>query len=188
MTSTEMLARLRTRLDESSAGFWSDSECYSALTDGQIEVLKFYAGKNSPVVRPLVTIYTKTGISGTTTALPSDYLEIYSLKAHAKGFIEKPCLRREGNRYKDEDNPYLSSEEDEVYYAVIGSNVVFETTFSNGSITMDYIAKPSDINAATEPTIDSTAHNAVVLYAHAFLLSKAKLPSGDAYKLFREAL
>ena len=35
MTNANLLARLRTRLDEASASYWTDTEAYQALTDGQ---------------------------------------------------------------------------------------------------------------------------------------------------------
>ena len=43
MTRTEMLARVRTLLDEvGTAGFWSDTEIYSALTDAQQETANYF--------------------------------------------------------------------------------------------------------------------------------------------------
>ena len=38
MTTANLLARLRTLLDESSASYWTDTECYQALSDGQSAV------------------------------------------------------------------------------------------------------------------------------------------------------
>jgi len=44
MTTANLLSRLRTLLDEASAGFWTDVECYAALSDGQKEIVNDWIG------------------------------------------------------------------------------------------------------------------------------------------------
>ncbi len=191
--TASLLTRLRTLLDESSAGNWSNDECYSALTDGQKEVLRLLTKKKSPVISPLKTTYTKSSINGTSVSLPSNFLIEYSLKAHAYGGIEQPCILREDDKYRDSTNVYLSSEEDGLYYDMIGNNIVFETSFSSGKMTLDYLAKPNDISSTVDPTVDSLAYGAIVQWAYAFLIGKFRSPemiqiSQNAYKLFYQTV
>ena len=190
MTSAELLQNLRTRLDEASPGFWTDAECYTALTNAELEIIRILANKRSPVIRPLISVYSVSPINSTSVSLPSDFFLLYSVKAHPTGGTEKPCWNREGDRYRDADNPYLSSEDDELYYAVYGSNLVFEKSFTNGTATIDYVRKPAGISVDTEPEIDSIAHNLLVLFAYASLLPKAKLQAeaDSVYKLFYETI
>lgn len=193
MDSAGMLAYLRTLLDETSEGFWDDDvDCYPALALGQLEVIKLLAPKRSKVVADLASPVTQSSLSfGITTgfSLPANFYLIWSLKAAPNtGTQQKPCIRREGDEYYYQDNPYLSSEDDSMYYKVYGNKLYFDIEFVSGAITLDYVAKPDDISSSTEPAIDSIAHNAVVYYAYGFLLQKAKLDSGNAFQLFYKAI
>ena len=61
MTSTVMLAAMRTLLEEASASFWTDAECYAALADAQNEIIK-----------ELISVYKmkRTQISGMVKDIP----------------------------------------------------------------------------------------------------------------------
>jgi hypothetical protein len=195
MTSAEMLARLRTLLDETPEGFWEDDEdCYPALSLAQLEVVKTLAPFKSMALRPIKERSALTAQSFAITDglnLAADFYMIWSVRANAIGGTQKPAYERiERNDY--EDNPYLSSENDRLYYSISGDasalKIFFEKTFINGSITMDYIIKPPDIDSEGQPSIDGIAHNAIVYYAFAYLLQKAKLPSAEALAMYDNAI
>ena len=195
MTSVEMLARLRTLLDETPEGFWNDDEdCYPALSIAQLEVIKAITPYKSIALRTVLqrSVQTaKTFAVNDGLSLPIDFFLIYSIKANAVGGTEHPAYDRI-TRNEFEDNPYLSSENDRLFYTISGTSgalkLFFETAFTNGSITMDYITKPEDITSSVNPELDSIAHNAIVWYAFAYSLQKAKLPSDEAMKMYDFAL
>ena len=201
MTAAEMLARLRTLLDETPEGFWDDdTDCYPALSLAQLEVVKTLTPFKSIALRTLLertaqtaqTFAVNTGLS-----LPADFYMMWSIKANATGGTQHPAYDRT-ERHDFEDNPYMSSEADRLFYTISGDNealkIYFETAFTNGSITMDYVTKPEDIagadgsTPAVDPEIDTIAHNAVVYYAFAYLLQKAKLDPSNALALYDNAI
>ena len=190
-----MLARLRTLLDETPEGFWDDNtDCYPALSIAQLEVIKAIAPHKSIALRTVLQrakqelkdFAVDTGLD-----LPSDFYMMYSIKANATGSTQYPAYERT-ERNDFEDNPYLSSNSDRLYYTISGTNnklkIYFEVDFVQGYITMDYITKPADITASVEPELDSIAHNAIMQYAYAYLLQKAKLDSKEAMALYDNAL
>lgn len=195
MTSIEMLARLRTLLDETPEGFWDDDEdCYPALSIAQLEVIKTIAPSKPIALRSLISPFALTPLTFTVAEgldLTSDFLLMYSIKANATGGTQKPAIERTA-RHDFEDNPYMSSAADRLFYTISGENealkLFFETDFVAGAITLDYITKPEDITESVEPEIDSIAHNAVIYYAFSFLLQKAKLGAGEAMKLYDAAI
>lgn len=193
MTSIEMLARLRTLLDETPEGFWDDDlDAYPYLAQAQLEVIRRIARFKPIALRQLVTrgaLTAQTFAIDTGVALAGDFFLIYSIKANATGGTEKPCYERsERNDYSD--NPYLSSESDRLYYSISGNplKLYFETNFVNGTVTLDYITKPDDIDATTDPEIDETAHMAIVYGAYSSLLLKAKLDNSRALEVFEKEL
>lgn len=201
MTASEMLARLRTLLDETPEGFWDDDvDCYPALTLAQLEVIKALAPHRSIALRTILARASQTAQTFDTTTgidLPGDFYMMYSIKGHATGGTEKPAYERV-TRHEFEDNPYMNSAADRLYYTISGTDgalkLYFETDFVAGSVSFDYITKPEDIAGATESDaavdaeLDSIAHHAIVYYAFAFLLQKAKLPSGEAMQLYDAAI
>jgi len=201
MTAAEMLARLRTLLDETPEGFWDDDvDCYPALSLAQLEVIKAIAPYKAKALRTVLARTSQTSQTfGITTGLdlPSDFYMMYSIKANATGGTEHTAYDRV-TRHEYEDNPYMSSAADRLYYSISGTDgglkIYFEVAFVAGSLTMDYISKPADIAAATDSTaevpaeLDSIAHNAIVWYAFAYLLQKAKLPSQDALLMYDNAI
>ena len=80
MTSAFLLARLRTLLDESSAGFWTDDECYRALADGQNEIVNIVFQKD-PSNQILKTLWkSKEGTNVTNQAITiTDFKEFLYL-------------------------------------------------------------------------------------------------------------
>lgn len=168
MTSVQMLARLRTVLDEASAGLWGDAECYSALADGQDGVISVLVNKSSEVLRPLIT--TVTGSN--TTNLPSGYLRYISVVSVSGGITDVVWVRPyEKNRDHAIENTYLKSSATDLYCSFNATQIVFET---NTSWSMEYYKTPTAIAAAQNPTLSVESHNAIVQFAFAFLLEKNK--------------
>lgn len=182
MTSAEALARVRTLLDEASAGFWTDNEIYSALTDGQNEVITIKLNEfrvkskfdlNTPLpdsLRALVTSTTGTG----TTSLAADYLHYVNVYTSTT-----PVYVRDFNfnRSHSSMNTYLASSSSTPYCYFNATQIVFETSVS---WTLDYLKQPADIaSGANPPTLEDKAMNAVIQYAFALLLKKDKDPRAD---------
>src|SRR5574343_1475580 len=93
MTSALLLSRLRTLLDESSVGFWTDTECYAALADGQNEVVNiiFQRDPNNQVLKTLWKVKSGTGVTNQAITI-SDFKELLNAKlAVTTGQDLKPC-------------------------------------------------------------------------------------------------
>ncbi len=203
MTALELLARLRTLLDENSAQFWLDSECYSAFTDAQIEIIKRVYAKwivlpnaDLPItIRSLFTTTTQTAQTGTSFTLPTTLFQLLGIKVDSvNSGIYIPAFVRPQNqsKYYIQDNPYSKSSKSDVFYDIQMPNIVFETILTNGNIVYDFLVKPSDINGTpippVNPTIDSISHEAIIYYAWYVLLAKAKLPFADALASFEKIM
>lgn len=167
MTSAIALARVRTLLDESSSGFWSDDEIYRALTSGQNELInykisEFKSTKLVPeILRPLIENTTGAG----TANLPSDYLHYIDIYVDSTPVFVRDITSR--SHYSN--NSFLASASTQPYCYFTNSQIVFETSVN---WTMDYIKKPTDISVSQNPTLDDRAMNAVLQYAFAELLKK----------------
>ena len=197
MTTAEMLARVRTLIDESFAQFWTATEIYSALTDGQLEYAseianayqeRLRANPKEPipeVIRPLYQPATQTLTAGSTTLLlPPDFL--HDMSVYVYGTINKPFFRREISEttlYR-QANPYLAGN----YYYIDNNtttqlgriNFEISALGSDASVDFNYIKIPPYIDgdatpSSLEPTLLATAHPAIVDYAANFLNKKAKL-------------
>ena len=171
--TTTLVTRVRTLLDESSAGFFTTDEIYKALTDGQREVINFVLSiykakleinpdeKLPEVLRVLQATTTGTG----TQSLPSGYLfplDVYT--SAARVFIRPE--RHKGMKY----NTYLASSTSQPYCSISATQIVFETSVT---WTLDYLAMPTtDIGATVDPTLGSLSYNALVEFATYFLLMK----------------
>ena len=207
MTAVQLLARLRTLLDEDTAQFWTDTECYSALTDAQIEIIKRIYNKwilsleqnpnlDLPIaIRSLFTTTTQTAQTGTSFSLPSTLLQLLSIKVDSlNSGTYLPAFKRPQNqsKYYILDNPYLKSSKSDIFYDIQMPNIVFESVLTNGNITYDFLQKPNDIdglaNPEVDPTIDSIAHEAIIYFAWFILLAKAKLPVADALASFEKIM
>lgn len=200
MTTAEMLAMLRTLLDETPEGFWEDTtDCYPALKEGQLAVVKELAKSKSIALQPLIVPVESTTLTFTASQgidLPTDFFVIYSLKASPDGTTEYVCKERNGDIFFFEDNPYMSSEDSELYYTItysdtgggVDKQLLFEKDFSSGTLSMNYVKKPADISATQDPQVDSIAHQAIVFYAYFTLLVKAKLDNARAFQMYQNVM
>jgi len=174
-------AKVRTSLDESVEGFWTDAEIYKALNDGQKEIanliLTMYKQRSKitnneklpEVLRALLaTTTTQTG----TQNLPADYwtyLNLYITTTNIPIYV-----RGDGVDRHQRLNTYLVSSSTQPYVSISGTQVVHET----GSLAwmMDYLKVITDMSDSVDPVLPEMAYNAIVSYAIAFLLNKDENP------------
>jgi hypothetical protein len=185
-----MLAKTRTLLDESSAGFWSDTEIYSALKDGEYECLNFLASvyqaklqakpDSMPpdVLRALITIVVNLsfGSTGTSTvALPGDFFADLHVEYDDNSNAPIAAYRRgeNPNRVFSQENTYLPSNQSQYYYWIDAANLNFGTAVSGtGAYRLTYLKKPLGISASQDAQIGYQAHEAICYYGFAQLLIK----------------
>jgi hypothetical protein len=192
MTSTEMLARVRTALDEAATGFNTDAEIYSALADGQNAVinviLSIYKAKIkvdnlTELPYELITLLENATASITASfiALPTGFLYLVNAKwDHDATGGQKPCLLVSNDKmlYAGEDNSYLAatSTSPKAYVATLagGSPAIhFLPTYStSGVYTISYIKTPTAIASGQNPLLPVSTHSAIVFYATAQMFIK----------------
>lgn len=195
MTSALMLSRLRTLLDESEAGFWTDDEAYRALSDGQNEIVNiiFQRDPNSRILKTLWKTKSGTGVSNQ-AILITDFKELLNAKlAVTTGDDLKPCKVVEYNELflHNKDNSYLNPivASPVVYVSAstsLGRLVYFEPSSASSDYTILYITQPTELNGATQPLLPVEAQEAMIIYAFSFLLRKdlRQAEADSAYKLF----
>lgn len=164
MTTAQMVAEVRTKLDESSSGFWSDTEIYRALNNGQITtVSKLHSQKKTHYLSELKS--RKTGTSSDLT-LPTDFWQYISCDVDSDG-----CLLRTGDRWIKENNYYLTGETKQKYIYLDGGSIEFSPTI-NGIYRFEYYKKPTEVSSTAEPILDDRIHPSIVQYAYSQLLLK----------------
>jgi len=210
MTSAELLARLRTMLDEASAGFWTDVEAYAALSDGQLQLCELAVGvlkakkeasENGDVKIPeclkalLTTEMSVILTSGTASiTLSHEALELISV-LYTKDNSQSdsvPCYIRKAS-YGDvfiSRNVFGTANANSEYFVSFQppSTVVLETPVSGsyGSHTSAYIKVPGDISATVDPALPSRTMEPIVQFAFARMLAKDQRleESVNAFKNF----
>ncbi|MFC2135986.1 hypothetical protein ACFLTH_15325 [Bacteroidota bacterium] len=177
MTYTVMLAKLRTLLNEASASFWSDTELYASLTDGQQEVANYlvalWKSKGGDLPEALKKLFdTDTG-TGTKT-LETDFwipLTVYTSTL--------PVLIREDGDEKStlKYNTYTSSSATQPYCYINATQIVLETSVT---WTMEYLKAVTAIDGSTNPILTADTHETVVQFAFAEMLKKDNDPRAEA--------
>ena len=162
MTTAEMLAHVRMKLDEDSAAFWSDAQIYQSLTNGQLQLSTILVDKESPLANPLIK---NISASYSTTTEPSDMLKPIGLEVSSV-----PYLIRTGKRFDKERNSYLAGTASSPYVYFYKGYLDFDPTLIAGTYTLEYYKLPDDIDSGVEPTLRSQTHPAIVQYAVADLL------------------
>lgn len=190
MSALEMLQRLRTLLDEKLSQFWDDGlDCYPALTDAQTEyaAIILLQWKARSIVNPselipetLLELYVKSSgnIAGQNYILrPSNYL--YDLSIYLGSPYSRNLLRREVSKASkfETANIYIGTQG--YFYSVKNDRFDLEIPVPTGPSGIDYILeylkKTTTINANTNPILPEFTHQAIVVFAFATLLKKAKL-------------
>lgn len=191
MTRTEMLARVRTLLDEASASFWTDAEIYSALTDGQQEAANYFYSmyeklkQVNPLIglphtlEPLYTLTTSTTINGLVNN-PSNYWHLILATYAYNGGTSYNCRIQPLSPalLYDLDNTYLvASTTSPTVYQVSSTQFLFLPTASGtANYALGYIVKPTAISSSVDPVLPVLAHTAIVHYATAQMLFKDQRP------------
>lgn len=162
MTTAQMLADVRTKLDEASAGYWTDTEIYKSLNNGQIFTLNALFGSDnvSTCIKSLTVAYS-------TSSEPSDLLKPIGVTLNSS-----PCLIRSGDKQTKENNTYLTGSTSQPYVYFYSGFVSFDPTPTTGTYTIDYYKVPEDMTSLVEPTLREPTHPAIVQYAFADLLLK----------------
>ena len=196
MTRTEMLARTRTLLDEASASFWTDTEIYAALADGQQECanyfLNIYKIKSKddlsvPIPQPLEVLY-KVATATTTTGIvdkPSDYWHLLSASFAVTGglagtFYNCRIERFSASMFFNINNTYLvASTTSPIVYDVYSTSHKFyfrPDVSGTGAYGLNYLKTPTAITASVNPELDVQTHSAIVHWATAQMLFKDQRP------------
>jgi len=186
MLITEMLARLRTAIDEASAGFWSDAECYSALTDGQLEAFKILYSTNPKDKRLQVLMKDASAtITDNYISIPVDMWENFIVTAEWAKISGDDVVYCDILSY-DKDLQYLKSNSYKspvssrpIAYikssTALGNRIYFEPSGTSSDYVITYLTVPTAISASVEPQITPSLHPAIIVYALSFILRKAKL-------------
>ena len=177
MTTALMLARLRTLLDESAAGFWTETEEYAALSDGQKELSNIVFQKNphSQILKPLLSSKSGTETTGTEIDLPDDFKAFMNAKwSTVTTSTQYPCriVNYDAQFIQDKNNTYLAPMRASPVIYVVGSTFSFEPVSTVGDYSSIYLSQTTDIDGSTEPILLAEAHESIVIYAFSFLLRK----------------
>ncbi len=197
MTPASLLARLRTIVDEAAQSYFTDTECYAALSDGQRAliniVLSIYNAKAKinphekipEVLFPLIKTVNNTLANGAASiGLPSDYLQDLWLTYNHDSPLSanlKPCRKRNyGLGYpQQKSNSYMKDNPgNEYFYSIYGTIINLETpvTVNTGNYQFAYIPIAADIiSGGGNPVLQDNALMAVVHYAAADLFTKDEL-------------
>jgi len=185
MTTAEAVTRLRSVLDESVAAFWTDTEIYSALTQGQLAVISLmtdiylvksrYTNEDIPVhLLPLANLVSGSlSVTQYKFTLPTKFYTDISVKYNPTGGAAEPCYKRKisSRHFDDRDNSYLTGH----YYSITNTELVFEeVAAATAYYQMWYLALPDDIDATHNPAVIDTTMTYVLEYALALLLNKEK--------------
>lgn len=164
MTTAQMVAEVRTKLDEAAAGLWTDTEIYRALNNGQIMTAsKLHAQKKFGFLNELYS--SKVALISDLT-LPTDYWQYID-----SAVDNKPCLLRTGDKFNKEGNYYLTGDDDQRYIYLNGSSIYFNLVFT-GYYWLNYYKKPTEVAVSVNSILDDRIHPSLVQYAFADLLLK----------------
>jgi len=194
MKTTELLSRARTLLDESSSGFWEDSEIYRSLSDGIKSLVRIHlaiwkakskVNPSEPLPETLRPLYQTTTGTGTTN-LPPDFMDYLSLKNTADNSV---IYIRDNSKAKvwEQSNTYLASDSTNPYAYFSDTQIVLETSVS---WEMEYLKIPDDVDGSTDPELPDTVREALVDYAFSDLMRKDRKlnESAEAFNRFMQAV
>lgn len=212
MTSAQMKAAVDTALDEvtGTATFWTATEVYSALSDGQNEIinklLAVYRAKRdivpeTPLPLELASIAVKliSSVAASYISLPTGFLELVAAKwDYNNGGTKYPCkiLTPQLAQFQ-ENNTFLAgtATDPRVWVGVDNSggspSIIFRPTYSTtGVYDIDYLDKPTDMTAVINAELPANTHNAIVEFAISKMFDKDQRPdeAQKHYNLFLEQL
>lgn len=188
---------MRTILDESTASYWTDAECYAALADGQNEVIKellnVYRLKRRidpalPLPYELESVLNdednSTGdVDPTVISVPTGFMALISATYDHDGTGgEKPCYIVDlPNIRFTENNALLTADGNNprIFVRSIGDTVKLEflpANTANAPYVINFIKTPADIASGQNPTLPVSTHSAIVNYAVARMFQKDDRP------------
>lgn len=199
-----MLTKVRTLLDEDSAGFWTDDQIYNALTDGQKEVinilLKVYRAKKAiggSLSEPLRSLISTKAVdpiaAGEGISIPSDYLDVIEIWYDSTGGTESIVYVVDGQSKKTnflENNHYMQGDKVVAFLGYNKDKDQKEFSFStistgNAKGTLVYLAMPTDIASEQNATLPGQTHKTIVQYAYADILRRDEDPrASNEYQQF----
>lgn len=203
MTRTEMLARARTLLDEATAGYWTDTEIYSALADGQQSVANYFISifktqrlqdLTVNIPQPLESLYavdTNTTATGLVSK-PADYWHLLAASyANTGGLLGTfyPCriYQLSHAMFSDINNAFFAAiSTDPIVYEVYSSGQKFyflPAVSGTGAYALNYLKVPTAISSSVDPTLPVQTHSAIVYYAVAQMLFKDQRPQEAQIKM-----
>lgn len=184
MLSTDMLARVRTLIDEASASYWQDGEIYSALSDGQTEAVNFlygiYEAKKKvddsimlpDVLSPLTKSLSNSITSSYTVAVPTDLFKLIAIEITNGANPKVAALRRDFTEKTIfyQYNSLMNGTNDITYFSN-AANYYFNQLL-NGSYNIYYLENPPTIASGVNPIVGSAVHDAICLFAFSAVLKK----------------
>lgn len=200
MTSTVMLAAVRTILDEASASFWTDAEVYAALADAQNEVIKklLETYRQTGMIKfELRSVYFDDTGTNDNISVPAGFLELIKATYDHNGTGgQEPCEILDHRAVLErEDNSYTSATATEpvAYINSTGDALkIFFLPAKDGTpaCTIYHISKPTDIASGQNATLPVTTHSAIVHYAVSRMLDKDQRPqeSQAHYQIFLQEI
>lgn len=167
--SKSLLARVRSRINEPSAGEWEDSEIYSSLTRGQVDLVsKQLVDGALAGVREIVSddlVGAQNGYD-----VPADFVRARYVYYKDIGAIwwDKHYMAAlgegdaEGNVHvaPSETNPYYYLHHDQLVFSVGGV-----TQGDSEKYKLLYVRTPVDITTSVDPEIATYLHGLLVDYA-----------------------
>jgi len=193
MTTASALQRLRAKLNEASAGFFSDADLYNFLDSGQLETITICKSKQdfmqktdmswySVVIQSLIVPDTTVALTAGTAeyALPSDFLYTHSLMIDVDNTAVKyratlvsfdEFLWREGNTFTRG-----TSAEPKYYIRSLVSAPKFGVSptpsSSSGTYLHHYYKVPATVTSGVELALRPESHNAIIEFAYSFGLQQ----------------
>ena len=178
-------------LEVSSANYWTDTEIYASLTDGQEAIcnlaLSVYRAKKQAdpdtpipyILSPLYSIIATTlGTGKSSISLTYPVLELISLKYNHNAATPLYSVRfrnLSSAAIFQQDNTYLSITGTE-YYAQFYNNdtIALETASTNAAsaYSAEVLTEPTDISSSVDPVIPAIARDAIAYFAFSQMLSK----------------
>ena len=195
MTSTVMLAAMRTILDESSASFWTDAEAYAALADGQNEIiglfLQVYKAKrkidpDTELPQELAILLENVTNTGAVSSivLPTGFLWLVNATwDHDGSGTLEPCyvVNHDRSFFFNEKNTFLAATptSPKVYLVDIGGVLKIQWLPANAGTAAyyyNYIKCPEVIASAVNAELPVETHNAIVHFAVSRMFTKDQRP------------
>lgn len=198
MTTAQALATIRNLLNESSAGFFTDAQCYDFLSRAQDDVVsiliqKWRQTQNTPLqyfpipLEPLISTADVAPTSTNNYISLSSYttlIEVFHCEFYKTGVARRLVLTRlplpemlkiKGNVYHGSSYVALSYV-GQIYYTIYGSTLMMsEATFDTTDWTgfrIYYWVSPTQVASAQELQVSDEAHPAIIKLAMFYALTQ----------------